>query len=102
MICGVLNGVSTGETMTRRLMAAAVVMVIGAGCLPATRIVNPDVTGPNGEHLVELACGAADQCMALARQTCGGDFDVITSMVNSRSESMMLVHCKTVRLDASR
>jgi hypothetical protein len=77
------------------------VLVLGAGC--TAYIYNPDVIGPHGEHLIELACSTPDRCMDLARQTCGGDYDVVTtgnavsgtSQGGTSSANLMLVQCKT-------
>lgn len=85
--------------MTRRSMKV-IWMLAGSGCA-TTRIVDPDVIGASGEHLVKLQCEERDQCLVLARHTCG-DFEVVSSDVtwgpSSRappgSEVTVLVHCK--------
>jgi len=87
--------------MLQRSALTIAALVMGSGCVTA-RIVEPDVTGPHGEHLVELECTLPDKCMALARQTCGGDFDVVTSNDSASggagmmvtSSAIMLVHCQ--------
>ncbi len=61
---------------------------VGAGCF---QVVNPDVIGPHGEHLMELQCPTPAQCMDFARQTCGGDFD---SLPHSGPSQYLLVQCK--------
>ena len=90
--------------MTQRLAWIVAAVIVGTGCISA-RIEKPDVIGPHGEHLVELACNLPDQCMALARETCGGDYDIVTSndLVSGggkmpvSSQNMMLVQCKSAR-----
>ncbi len=88
--------------MAKRWLWVVAAMIAGAGCATA-RIVDSDVIGPDGGHLVKLECEARDQCAALARQACGGDFDVVNNEVSwgpsSRtppgSTDVMLVRCKS-------
>jgi hypothetical protein len=50
----------------------------GTGCTTAT-VRNSNVIGPHGEHLVELQCQLPEQCRPLARESCGGDYDIIAT-----------------------
>jgi hypothetical protein len=83
--------------MSKRLGMGVALLVAGAGCLPY--VMKDDVIGPHGEALIELACATPDQCMAFARQTCHGDFDVATNDFTvsggktPSSGDLMLVHC---------
>jgi len=77
-------------------------LLAGTTCLAATgcfQVVNPDVTGPHGEHLMELQCPTPADCMSYARQVCGGDFDLVTNSVSggykSGTKDTMLVQCKS-------
>lgn len=78
------------------------VAVILTGCATAA-VVKPDVIGPHGEHLVEVACNLPDGCMSLSREVCQGDFDVVTNGqvvsggggVPVTNANVMLVRCKT-------
>ena len=87
--------------MARWSMWVFVAMIAVAGCATA-RVVDGDVVGPNGEHLVKLECQYLEQCTELARETCAGDFDVVNNAVvwgpSSRtppgSTDAMLVRCR--------
>ncbi len=77
----------------KRQAARVALMLVATGCTTVNGwVVNPDVIGPHGEHLTELQCTTSEGCMALARETCAGDFDIITSNLGSQD---MLVQCKT-------
>ena len=86
--------------MRERLAWAIAAMTAGAGC--TAYIYKSDVVGPHGEHLIELACNTPDACLELARQTCGGDYDIVTTgdavsgggKAGVSSANMMLVQCK--------
>ncbi|HTP50484.1 MAG TPA: hypothetical protein VMK42_07295 [Anaeromyxobacteraceae bacterium] len=88
--------------MTRRLSWAAAVAAVGMGCATG-RVVDRDLSGPQGEHLVQLECPSPDPCLALARQTCRGDFEVVSEKTvwsgfghaPPGSAEMMWVRCKT-------
>jgi hypothetical protein len=91
--------------MGRHVVAGVVAITVVAGCA-SSYIYNPDVIGPHGEHLIELACTVPDQCMSLARRTCGGDFDLVTggSAVGGdgtavSSVNLMLVQCRRAQID---
>jgi hypothetical protein len=72
----------------RTALPVVAAIVTGIGC-PYV-VLNPNVTGPHGEHYVEIACsGDPGECMSSARKMCGGDFDVIPS----GNAKTMLVHC---------
>ena len=76
----------------KRWMLVPALLGVTAGCF---QVVNPDVTGPHGEHLMELQCPTPADCMSYARQVCGGDFDVVTSP--GPGAPFMLVQCKPPR-----
>src|SRR5271169_3914167 len=74
--------------MMRTSLPVVAAIVVGIGC--SYVVLNPNVTGPHGEHYVEIGCsGGPDECMSSARKMCGGDFDV----VQSGNAKTMLVHC---------
>ncbi|HTP25833.1 MAG TPA: hypothetical protein VMK12_09265 [Anaeromyxobacteraceae bacterium] len=87
--------------VTQPVMLTVLVMSAGTGCATA-RIVKSNVPGPHSERLVELACQRPDGCMVLARQTCHGDFEVVTEddMNLAEDAEVMLVHCKDAAHDA--
>lgn len=74
-----------------RWMFAALLLV---GC---TMVVNPDVIGPHGEHLMELQCPTPDRCMDFARTVCHGDFDLVSDSsyagYKGGTSEVVLVHC---------
>ena len=85
----------------------AAFLVLGTAC-PTAIVVNPDVQGPHGEHLMELKCTSSERCMAFARENCGGDFDIISNntevggggnvgnaSIPVTSADVMMVQCKT-------
>jgi hypothetical protein len=81
-----------------RLFAVAVVLG-AASCAPY--IVKDDVVGPHGEQVIELACASPDQCMSFARETCRGNFDIVTNDYSAPqraqvggSPDIMMVHCQ--------
>jgi hypothetical protein len=85
--------------MRRRGLLAFAAMLGAVGCTPY--ILMDNIPGPHGEPLVELACASPDQCMVFARETCHGDFDVVTNDYNAprhievgSSANIMLVHCE--------
>jgi hypothetical protein len=85
----------------KRLLGVAVLASAVTSCVTAY-VYKPDVVGPNGEHLVELACSTPDACMDFARKTCSGDFEIVTSSdvtggggkTGVSSTDLMLIHCK--------
>jgi hypothetical protein len=79
--------------MSHRQSVAAFVLVLAAGC--GAIVVNPDVQGPHGEHLVEIQCPQPDQCLDKAREVCGGDYDIVTNNKTAGADSAtMMVSCK--------
>jgi hypothetical protein len=50
-------------------------LLVSVGC---PYVVNPDVTGPHGEHLTEIQCNHLEECLDFARKACGGDYDIVT------------------------
>jgi hypothetical protein len=78
----------------QRWMSAAV-LVLGVGCF---QVVSSDVVGPHGEHLMELQCPTPEDCMKFARETCAGDFDIVTNQTVSGgrggTSELILVQCK--------
>ena len=77
-------------------MVAAVLLGVGTGCF---QVINGNVTGPHGEHLIELQCPSPAECMDYARQTCGGDFDIVTNQTTSADKGgtseYILVQCQS-------
>jgi hypothetical protein len=75
----------------RRVWAVAAVL-LGLGC---ASVPEPDITGPHGEHLTKIQCGWLDECVASARATCGGDYDVISQNGTGKGilTMTMLVAC---------
>jgi hypothetical protein len=70
----------------------AALLVAFPACIARTAwVVNPDVIGPHGEHLMQLECGTSGYCMVFARKTCAGDFDIVTF---TPASGEMLVQCK--------
>ncbi len=52
-------------------------------------VVSTEVTGPHGEHLIELECPSTTKaCLDFARQTCKGDYDIFTT-------APMLIECQS-------
>lgn len=51
---------------------------VASGCLPA-RVVQAHLNGPQGEDDLEMSCVNIGRCFDLARQECGGDFDIVAS-----------------------
>jgi len=88
--------------MARLWLFAFALAVAGAGCYTAY-VVNPDVPGRHGEHFLKLQCGEKEQCLELARKTCGGDFEVESTDTTSSgfghappgTSYVMLVRCAT-------
>ena len=89
--------------MRRHLSWAAVLLLPGA-CATATYVYQTDVIGPHGEHLVELACDTPDACMALGRQVCQGNFDIVNSGRGTNSavsgtytggSNLVLIQCQS-------
>jgi hypothetical protein len=86
--------------MIQRFASAASLMVVATACA-SSYVYRPDVVGPHGEHLVELACSAPDKCMDLARKTCDGDFDIVMNgsdvsgnKYGVSSTNLILVKCQ--------
>ncbi len=52
---------------------------------------------PHGEHLSELACVGAQECMQFARKTCQGDFEVVPGGGVPSGGGLMLVHATQAR-----
>jgi len=90
--------------MIRRLAMALMAMAAGTGCASPPRVVDRDAVGPYGEHLLKLQCDRAEQCRALARETCGGEFEVVRSETVSSgfghappgTAQVLFVHCGPV------
>ncbi|MGO9832040.1 MAG: hypothetical protein ACLPJH_18045 [Myxococcaceae bacterium] len=82
-------------------------LVVAAGCEPY--IYKPDVVGPHGEHLIELACPTPDGCMELARQTCQGDYNIVTNGAvapgtpegGSKGTNLMVIQCENQPLSGT-
>lgn len=87
----------------RQGRVGVVLLVVVTGCVTAA-VVNPDVVGPHGEHLIELRCVSSERCLAFARETCGGDYDIVTNndevlasgAKGTASADVMMVQCKSV------
>jgi hypothetical protein len=87
--------------MTPRFRSAVTTLLAATACATAS-VYKPDVIGPHGEHLIELSCPTPDACMELGRQTCRGDFDIVTSsdvpdpfFGGAKTNNLMLIQCKT-------
>ena len=88
-----MNSTNGGKSMSQRQRVAVVLFLVTAGC--TAMVVNPDVQGPHGEHLVEIQCAQPDACLDLARQVCGGDYDIVTNNKTAGMDSAtMMVSCK--------
>jgi hypothetical protein len=70
-------------------------LLVGTGC-GTSRIVNTDAVGPKGEkHLVDFYCAPQDDCRKLAKEACGGAFEIVT-IGDAKSEQFgkdVLVRC---------
>jgi hypothetical protein len=77
----------------RRRGCLVALLLLAEGC---AYVVNPDVTGPHGEHLREIQCNYLEECLDFARKTCGGNYDIATQSTAGDGvlTITMMVHCK--------
>ena len=76
-----------------RLAALALVLFAVVGC---NHVVNEHVVGPHGEDLTELSCVDTAACYDLARQTCGGNYEVVQAdavVSSGTSREHLMISC---------
>jgi hypothetical protein len=83
------------HVVTTRARWLTMLLLVGTGC-GTSRIVNSDAVGPKGEkHLVDFYCAPQDDCRTLAKEACGGAYEIVT-IGNAKSGELgkdVLVRC---------
>jgi hypothetical protein len=64
----------------RHAFVIALMIAGPLGCAYANaQVIRSNVEGPHGESLFEVGCFQLSDCYRVARNECGGDFDVVTN-----------------------